>query len=164
MDEIDPFLIASLYAQNRWDVKHILNFWISKGYNIILDRYIVSNVAYQGARTFETRGYTLQEIYNFEHNILGIPKTYHTVYLDLPEIVAKKALLCDDTRKALDQNELASSDYKKMVRTIYKEHETVYENFTTIDCFGKNGFRLSIEDVHNCLYDILKDKFVNQHM
>lgn len=163
LKNIDQFLLASLYAQNRWSVKHILDFWISRGYNIILDRYIISNIAYQGAHDYENREYVTKQTEQFENDILGLPRAHSTVYLDLPHEVAKRAMQTDHTRVALDQNELAPASYKDKVRKIYIEQELETDNYHVIDCM-KDDKRLSRQDMHAKIYSVLSSEFVNQHM
>ena len=163
LNDIDPLFIASLYAQNRWSVKHILDFWISRGYNIILDRYIISNIAYQGAHEYLNRGYVAKQTEQFENDILGLPRAHSTVYLDLPHEEAKRAMQADSTRAALDQNELASDSYKKKVRQIYLEQELETENYYVIDCM-KDDKRISRKEMHDKIYNMLSSEFVNQHM
>ncbi|AET42692.1 thymidylate kinase [Emiliania huxleyi virus 202] len=163
LKNIDPFLLASLYAQNRWSVKHILDFWISRGYNIILDRYIISNIAYQGAHEYKNRGYITKQIEQFENNILDLPCAHSTVYLDIPPDEATRAMQNDNTRASLDQNELAPDSYKEKVRKIYLEQELETENYYVIDCM-KDDKRISRKDMHDKIYNMWFDKFVNRHM
>ena len=161
---LDPFLFASLYAQNRWSVKHILNFWITRGYNIILDRYIISNIAHQGAHEYRNREYVAKQTELFENEILGLPHANHIIYLDLPPEVARTAMDKDTTRAALDQNELAPLEYKNNVRKIYLEQKnTLRRTYDVVKCMD-DDIRISRKDVHNKIYDMWSDKFVNKHM
>ena len=44
---VNPLLFASLYAQNRYDVMPLLAYWLKRGDNIILDRYVEANFGHQ---------------------------------------------------------------------------------------------------------------------
>jgi len=44
---VNPLLFASLYAQNRYDVTPLLSFWLARGDNVILDRYVEANFGHQ---------------------------------------------------------------------------------------------------------------------
>ena len=161
---IDTYLLASLYAQNRWSVKHILEFWISRGYNIILDRYIISNIAHQGAHEYRNREYVAKQTELFENEILGLPYANHVIYIDLPPEIARTAMDKDTTRTALDQNELAPLEYKNNVRKIYLEQKnTLRRTYDVVKCMD-DDIRISRKDVHNKIYDMWCDKFVNRHM
>jgi thymidylate kinase len=46
---VNPLLFASLYAQNRFDVTPLLRFWIRRGDNVILDRYVEANFGHQAS-------------------------------------------------------------------------------------------------------------------
>ena len=162
--DIDTYLLASLYGQNRWSVKHILEFWISRGYNIILDRYIISNIAHQGAHEYSNREYVAKQTELFENKILGLPYANHVIYLDLPPEVARKAMEKDTTRAALDQNELAPLEYKNKVRKIYLEQgDTKHTKYDVVNCMD-DDIRISRKDIHDKIYNMWFDKFVNKHM
>lgn len=44
---VNPLLFASLYAQNRYDLTPTLSYWLKRGDNVILDRYVEANFGHQ---------------------------------------------------------------------------------------------------------------------
>ena len=50
LNDVDPYLVAMLYAGDRRDASEIISGWLSEGKIVILDRYTYSNVAYQCAK------------------------------------------------------------------------------------------------------------------
>ena len=48
--EVNPYLVGLIYAGDRNDAKNQLNSWNERGQLVIVDRYIYSNMAFQGAK------------------------------------------------------------------------------------------------------------------
>ena len=48
--DVDPYLVAMLYAGDRKDASELISGWLKKGNIVILDRYTYSNIAYQCAK------------------------------------------------------------------------------------------------------------------
>ena len=49
LNEVDPYLVAMLYAGDRKDAAELIGTWLKKGKIVLLDRYTYSNIAYQCA-------------------------------------------------------------------------------------------------------------------
>src|SRR5512138_941100 len=54
INEVDPYLVAMLYAGDRKDASDMITGWLKKGKIVILDRYTYSNIAYQCAKLSDT--------------------------------------------------------------------------------------------------------------
>src|SRR5512140_922588 len=50
LNEVDPYLVAMLYAGDRKDSASLISNWLSQGKIVLLDRYTYSNIAYQCAK------------------------------------------------------------------------------------------------------------------
>src|SRR4030043_114844 len=50
LNEVDPWLVAMLYAGDRKDASAIIAGWLQQGTIVLLDRYTYSNIAYQCAK------------------------------------------------------------------------------------------------------------------
>ena len=50
LNEVDPYLVAMLYAGDRKDASDIIKNWLKEGKIVLLDRYTYSNIAYQCAK------------------------------------------------------------------------------------------------------------------
>ena len=48
--QVDPYLVALIFAGDRADAAHIIRGWLEEGYLVIADRYVYSNIAYQCAK------------------------------------------------------------------------------------------------------------------
>ncbi len=47
VDQVDPHLVALIYAGDRGDAAPMIREWLASGKVVILDRYVYSNVGYQ---------------------------------------------------------------------------------------------------------------------
>lgn len=152
---VDPKVSALYYAADRLYNIEKINFLLENGVNVILDRYIYSNMAHQGGKfkNLEKR----KEMYNWleklEFDLLELPKPDISVFLHMPfecSISLKK-----NRSEALDQNEM-DKDHLMSAETAFIELAEKY-NFYTIEC--NEGERIkTIEEINNDLYDYIFNK------
>ena len=43
IDQVDPYLVALIFAGDRLDAKEMVSSWIENDYLVIIDRYVYSN-------------------------------------------------------------------------------------------------------------------------
>jgi dTMP kinase len=86
LERVHPRLAALLYALDRREAAAELRQAIQAGGTVLADRYLFSNLAYQGARTADPaeREKTLAWIEKLEYGQHGIPRPDLTLYLDAP--------------------------------------------------------------------------------
>lgn len=143
--------VSSLYyaADRKYNVGKIEEL-INKGINVILDRYIYSNLAHQGGK-IENKKERL-EMYNWleklEFELLELPKADIKVFLHMPYVVS--CILKKDRAEKADQHE-ASKEHLLLAESAYMEIAEIYD-FKTIECnIGDSPKK--IEDINNELYD-----------
>ena len=142
-----PAKVAALYyaadrAYNIDKIKSLLN----QGVNVILDRYVESNMAYQAAKSenISDKINTLLWMEQLEFNMLDLPKPDKVIFLYLPyEYRSDK----QDNNAHLKDAELV---YSLMVERY---------GYEIINCIKDDNIR-TIEDIHNEIYSLVKD-FVN---
>lgn len=152
---VDP-KVASLYyaADRKYNIGKIEEL-ISKGINVILDRYTYSNLAHQGGKLKNKKDRF--EMYSWldklEFELMGLPKADIRVFLHMPYEVS--CILKKDRKEAADQHE-SSKEHLLASENAYKEIADIY-NFKTIEC--NIGARpKNIEDINNELYKFVKEK------
>lgn len=128
LDEVDPFLAATLYAGDRYESKGTLQGALAAHEVVVLDRYIPSNIAHQaGKRRGADRLRLRNWIEHLEYELYGLPRPDLVVLFDLPArdaaglIALKKKR--DYTDSAADLQE-ADTDYQESVRAAYLELST----------------------------------------
>jgi len=86
INEVDPYLLAFLYASNRDSQKEQIEEWLEQGFLVLVDRYVYSNIAFQCAKIpdQEEKERLKQWIDRLEYSINKIPKPDISLYLHVP--------------------------------------------------------------------------------
>lgn len=120
-DKVNPQIINKMYALDRFDYIETFNVRdrVENGEWFIFDRYVGSSLLYQSANidNIELRKQIQKEMYNFEYNILNLPK---------PDIVIAMKSNLDMTIKSLEAKEKTDAFernviYLKKITGIYDE-------------------------------------------
>ena len=147
LNEVDPYLVAMLYAGDRKDASEMIRDWLGKGKIVLLDRYTYSNIAYQCAKLDDKieQDKLMKWILALEFKHFGIPKPDLNVFLDVPFSFTEKKLNSgrsgDDRtylRGTLDIHELSLS-FQKKVRDIYLWVAQSDETLSVVDCSDTGG-------------------------
>lgn len=155
IDQVHPFLVALIYAGDRNDAANMVKEWLDKGYTVIMDRYVYSNIAFQCAKinSLEEKEELAKWILELEFNYFKIPKPSVNLFLDVPfEFTTKKLT---ETRVGDDRDYLkgkqdiheASLDFQKNVLDVYKWQIEHYDDFHLIDCKGTANEMLTPDEV-----------------
>ncbi|MBE6233411.1 MAG: dTMP kinase [Bacteroidales bacterium] len=146
-ENVHPQLVALLFAEDRHGAAEQMKEVLDKGGNILLDRYVYSNIAYQCAK-LESReeADSLREwIFNTEYGSFGLPVPDLNIFLDVPIGFVESRLR--NQRKGTDRDYLEGSqdiheadmEFQKRVRDIYREMCSRDESFIRIDCSDEYG-------------------------
>lgn len=164
VDQVNPYLVALLYAGDRDNAKTSINKWLDRDYYVILDRYVYSNMAFQGAKFFTAEEkQTLKEwIHRLEYEHNGIPKPTLSIFLHMDfEFISQQL---KDGREGQDREylegkadihesslELQQNVEKEYLRLVERE-----EDFFRIDCFGPDRKTLPPEEIHARIIQLLR--------
>lgn len=144
VDEVDPMFVANIYAMDRLMYLPELEKKLEENDVVLLDRYVFSNMAFQGAKYDELDD--AQDIKNwidnFEFDFSNLPYPNLTIFFDVPMEVVKERL--GTQREGDDRNYLqgkqdiheADLEFQKRVRDIYisLEKEDEYEDYYIVPC------------------------------
>ena len=150
---VDP-KVASLYyaADRKYNIDKI-TFLLENGYNIILDRYIYSNMAHQGGK-IENKNERIK-MYNFleklEFDLMELPKPDITIFLHMPYEVACK--LKESRKEKPDEHE-QNKTHLIMAEQSYLELAQKYK-FEIIQC-SENKKPKDKEEINKSIYNIIK--------
>ena len=147
---VDPLVSINFYAADRRYNKPIIDDLLNNGCNVILDRYVGSNMAHQGGmlKTQSERAKMFKKIELLEYEINELQRPDMTIFLYVPYEIA--SLLKKKGEEAPDQVE-SSEEYLINSERTYLELVDLY-NYDRIDCVKDNKMR-TIEDI-NC--EVLK--------
>jgi len=164
LNEVDPYLVALLYAGDRKDASEIIKNWLKEGKVVLLDRYTYSNIAYQCAKLTDQKSQTalLNWIISLEFSHFAIPKPDLNIFLDVPFAFTEKKL--SSARTGNDRSYLngtrdiheESLAFQKSVRDIYMRVAQNDDRLALVDCSSKEGAMLSPDEIFNLILKILR--------
>lgn len=143
--EVNPYLVGLIYAGDRNDAKEEITSWIKEGKLVIIDRYIYSNMAFQGAKIPDHKG--KNELWdwlrNLEYEHYNIPQPNISIFLDVPFSFTTKSLT--NVREGDDRDYLkgktdiheADLSFQEQVRQEYLSLIDKYDDFEAIPCYNE---------------------------
>jgi dTMP kinase len=166
LSEVDPWLVAMLYAGDRKDASELISGWLHKGTIVLLDRYTYSNIAYQCAKIDDPgeRDNLMNWILNLEFRHFGIPVPDLNIFLDVPFSFTEKKLLSSRTGKDRDylngtrdihEESLA---LQKRVREIYLHVATIDNHLCIVNCSNVHGNMLPPEKIFERIIKIISKR------
>ena len=144
--------VASLYyaadrLYNKPKIEEILN-----NSNVIIDRYVESNMAHQGGKIKDKneRLKMYEFLRSLEYDLLELPQPDITIFLYMPY---QYAVELKKNRTELDQHEL-SEEHLRNAEDCYLELAELH-NYIKIDCV-KDGVIRTKEDINDEVYQKVK--------
>lgn len=166
LKDVDPYLVAMLYAGDRMDASGQLRSWLENKIIVLLDRYTYSNIAYQCAK-FDNK--TSQEnlmkwILALEFDHFGIPRPDLNIFLDVPFSFTEMKL--SSSRTGNDRDYLGgnrdiheeSLNFQRKVRDIYMHIALTDERLVVVNCCDENGKMNSPEVISGLILKIISDR------
>jgi dTMP kinase len=154
--QVHPQLVALLFAEDRKAFAATINEWQQSGHVVLVDRYVLSNIAFQCAKLIaENEKQELREwinMFEYEHN--QIPKPDLSFYLDVPFAFTEKALTerrSGEERKYLNgKDDIHEKDFSLQL-AVKHEYEVLVntdKTITKITCYNEDNQMKSITDIH----------------
>lgn len=161
---VNPYLVALIYAGDRKDASELIQSWLQKGYIVIADRYVHSNVAFQCAKLNDKKQQeNLKQWINYlEYTYNRIPKPTLSLFLDVPFGFTRKKL--SQKRRGYDrdylqgQKDIHENDlaFQQKVRDCYLWQVKDEPDFQIIDCKDKNNNILPPDSIFQSVLDKLQ--------
>ena len=150
LDEVSPFLVSLLYAGDRYESRRVLADALASSDVVILDRYVASNVAHQGAKaTGAERAELIAWIERIEFEIFSLPRPDLVVLLDIPADTAQRLIAKKNARTYTDRKaDLQEADgaYLERVREVYLELAAANPSWRRVDCVH-GGMLRSVDEI-----------------
>jgi dTMP kinase len=166
LNNVDPYLVAMLYAGDRKDASKMISNWLSEGNIVLLDRYTYSNIAYQCAKLQDVshQDKLMDWILTLEFNHFAIPKPDINIFLDVPFAFTEKNLT--KTRTGIDRSYLngtrdiheESMIFQKKVRNIYLRVSGSDDHLAVIDCSNSNGAMLTPSEIFDLIINVFNKR------
>jgi dTMP kinase len=151
IEQVDPYLVALIFAGDRKDAAAHIRNWMEKGYLVIVDRYVYSNIAFQCAKIDDpgNRSNLLKWILDFEFDYNRLPRPDLNLFLNVPFEFTRKQL--EGARDGEDRAYLKGEkdiheenlDFQERVRQVYLSLQHQVDDLVLIDCMDQKGNMLS---------------------
>lgn len=151
-----PAKVAALYyaADRLYNIESI-NKMLDDGINVILDRYVESNMGHQAGKfTEKTDKINMMNwLEELEYNLLELPKPDIVLFLYMPyqytvELRNKRAEAADGAERDIEHLKNAEATYSLMAEKY---------NYNIIHCVKDDKIR-TIEDINKDVYELVKSK------
>ena len=163
---VDAHFSALLYAGDRFEAKPELEAPLNAGRAVLLDRYIASNLAHQGARVpAERRPEFIAWLRQLEYGTYGLPAEDLVIYLRVPAQEGHRLVGLKSARSyTAKSRDLQESDVLHL-----KEAALVYDqlaqesNWVMIDCFdARSGKHRSPEEIHHDVLEAVDSRVLSR--
>ena len=164
INSVNPYLVALIYAGDRNDAKNTIQKWMENNYLVLVDRYVYSNIAFQGAKLEDDKD--IEDLSNWikylEYAYYQIPRPDLNLFLDVPADFTKSRLKAK--REGVDRKYLQGKDdihekdlsFQQNVRQIYLREISKEEDFKLIDCRDQSGEILDTTKIRDKILQHLK--------
>jgi len=166
INEVNPYLVALIYAGDRNDAKGMIKKWLSEGYFVLVDRFVISNIAFQCAKLERKKDQdTLKKwIMDLEYSYNKLPVPDINLFLDVPFHFTRTQLSGERRGEDREYLEGASDiheenlEFQVKVRNVYLSMQGD-EGFKILQCFDDDGNILPPEKIFT---KIKKSLFENE--
>lgn len=161
--QVDPYLVAMLYAGDRFNAKQTMEQWIRSGMLVLADRYVYSNIGFQCAKV--SGAVEVEKLYRWifdlEYDYFKIPKPDLSIFLDVPmDFVIEKLSEqreSDDRGYLLGKADIHEADigFQRKVRDTYLFAVENDPAFEIIECTGSDGAMLPPQQIFDKIVSLI---------
>jgi dTMP kinase len=155
ISQVNPYLIALIYAGDRMDAAGMINEWLDQDYLVLVDRYVISNIAFQCAKLdgLQEREALQQWILHLEYSHNKIPVPDLNLFLDVPFEFTTSQLTSN--REGTDRDYLKGNrdiheenlQFQSRVREVYRSLENKVPGYKILNCTDTSGRMLQPSEV-----------------
>lgn len=154
-DVVHPQLVALLFAEDRHGAAEDIRTALEAGENVLLDRYVYSNIAYQCAKLSDAEeAEALRRwIIDTEYGEFQVPVPDINIFLDVPISFVSHNLESqrsgDDRDYLNGSRDIHESDirFQMRVRDMYRKQASLDPHFIVVDCSDEKGEMLDADSI-----------------
>lgn len=164
VEQVNPYLVALLYAGDRADAAALINGWMAEGKCVICDRYVYSNIGYQCAKIADQEGRDrlTDWIFALEYDHFAIPRPDVSLFLDVPFAFTERKL--QEVRTGDDRDYLnggkdiheQSLELQQMVRQVYLDAASKDASMHIVDCSDGESQMASPDVIFSRVMEVVK--------
>ena len=155
--DVNAYVASTFYAVDRYaSFQKVWGEYYRNGGLVLSDRYTTSNAVHQASKEpDETRKDFFRWLSELEFDHMELPRPDLVLYLDMPTSITEQLLRKREiaTHTHADIHE-ANMDYLRLCRKTGLEAASYY-GWRVINC-ASNGLLRSIEDIHEEIYELVK--------
>ena len=157
-EDVNAYASSTFYAADR--IGSYLKEWktdYEDGKFILCDRYTTSNAVHQaGKLEGEKKDKYLEWLFDYEYNLLGLPKPDFVFFLDVPVEVSRKLMENRNNKITGEQEKDIHEKNAEYLENSYKNALYVAKKcgWNVIECV-KEGKLRSIEDINDEIYNLV---------
>jgi dTMP kinase len=156
--DVNAYAASTFYAVDRYaSYVKVWRDYYQNGGLMLADRYTTSNAIHQGSKVSgKAREDFYKWLYDYEYGLLELPKPDKVIYMDIPVETAEKQMRLREaaTNTKADIHELDIDYLRKCAQCGAEAAE--HFGWHSVKC-TESGEMRSIEEIHNEIYDYLKD-------
>jgi len=150
-EEVDPYKASILFAVDRFDASFKIKKWLEKGYTVLANRYVASNMGHQGNKISDPqeRKKFFAWLHNLEYEIFGIPKSDINIILHVEAKTAQQLAQNKSTPEWKGKtHDIYQDDLEnlKKAEQAYLEIAEEFREFTLVEC-TENGQMMPREKI-----------------
>jgi len=153
-NSLSPYLTALPFATDRLMAKKKINRWLDGGQIVLVDRYVGSSLAHQGAKLRGEKQKELVEwVLRMEYKINQLPREDIVIFLDLPVNLTQNLLKIRNLKKDIAEKDV---EYQKQSIKLYHDLIDKFKHWQTVKGVDEKGKLLSKDEMHQRILRILK--------
>lgn len=155
--DVNAYAASSFFTVDRFaSYRQDWRKYYESGGLLILDRYTTSNAIHQGAKLpEESRSEFFHWLYDFEFNLIGIPRPDAVLYLDIPLSVAEARILQRQADTGVE-TDIHEKDLSYLGHCHACGRQAAAElGWHTVTVATEKGQR-SIEEIHEEIYEFCR--------
>ena len=153
--DVGPKAASIFYALDRFDARLQIARWFEEERLVVANRYVASNMAYQGAK-LENKNERIafyKWLHELEYEILGVAKPDLNTVLHVPAEIAEGLMAKRGDKRDIHE---ADAAFQKRAEQVYLEIAELFpKEFTVIEC-APQGVMLSPEAIHEKVWAIAR--------
>jgi dTMP kinase len=158
-DMVEPEIASLYYAANRRAEREKIKKIINSGTNLILDRYVESNMAHQGGKIEnpQERMELINMIDNLEYGLLKMPRPDLTIFLHMPTHVSMTLKIKQRIGQDADRDiHESSGTHLIQAEKTYLEMERKFK-WTKIECAPEELNIVSLRSIESIAEEIYRN-------
>jgi dTMP kinase len=157
VENVHPQMVALLFAEDRREFSTTILEWLENGYFVLVDRYVLSNIAFQCAKlkNQKEKRELRKWINMFEYEYNQIPRPNLSLYLDVPFSFIEKSLTTERSgieREYLNGMEDIHEKDISLQLAVKEEYETLANLDNTIHkiiCYNSRKEMKSVSEIND---------------